>query len=106
MVQSGYVNGLPLHLLDSARDINYDPDASCIFVVEWERFKCTNSRDIQKIFRKRHILIVNAPVEAVDFNREGLETLGSLHSPRTVQGLKGYFCCHCDIWLIYFISSS
>src|SRR5208283_4713328 len=55
-------------------------------------------------FRKRHILVVNAPVEAVDFDREGLETLGSLHSPRTIQGLKDYLRCHGDLQLIFSFS--
>jgi hypothetical protein len=86
MVTAGYIDGKPPHLHETAQWVKPDIPASCIFVAEWELFKSLSSLEVQEIFRHRHILIVNAPVETVDFDREGLETLGSLHSARTVQG--------------------
>jgi hypothetical protein len=87
MVESGYVNGVPPHLLPSARETDYNRDASCIYVVDWTVFKDLPLLTIQEIFRHRHILVVNAPVETLTFDREGLETLGSLRSARHTQGL-------------------
>jgi hypothetical protein len=86
LVQSTYVDGLPPHRLPSAREQTYDPQASCVFVVEWNTFKSMAAATIQEIFRHRHILVLNSPVETVEFDREGLESLGSLSSIRSVQG--------------------
>jgi hypothetical protein len=99
MVESCYVNGAPPHMLPSAREINYNPGGlSCIYVTDWTDFKVLSPSQIQEIFRHRHILVLNAPVETVMFDREGLETLGSLHASRHVQGLilhKSSVSCVC-----------
>jgi hypothetical protein len=86
LVQASYIDGVPPHRHPSAREVTYDPAASCVFVVEWHRFKSMNASTIQEIFRHRHILVLNSPIETVEFDREGLETLGSLSSIRSVQG--------------------
>jgi hypothetical protein len=86
MIRSSYIDGVPPHRLPSAREQMYDPHASCVFVVEWNIFKSMDAATIQGIFRHRHILVLNSPVETVEFDREGLETLGSLSSIRSVQG--------------------
>jgi len=85
-VEASYINDLPAHILPSARLEEYDPAASCIFVVEWNRFKSMSTSAIQDIFRHRHIHVLDAPVDTVEFDREGLESLGSLTSVRSVQG--------------------
>jgi hypothetical protein len=85
-VQSSYIDGVPPHRLPSAQEITYDPAASCVFVVEWNRFKSMDASTIQQIFQHRHILVLNSPVETVEFDREGMETLGSLSLIRSVQG--------------------
>jgi hypothetical protein len=88
-VQAHYVNGVPLHRLESAQHAELQTGASSIFVVEWPKFKAMSTLEIQKIFKTRHIHVLNAPVETLNFDREGLETLGSLTISRSVQG-KSY----------------
>jgi hypothetical protein len=86
MVQANYVQGRAPHRLHTARSKTYDPRVSSIFVTQWASFKAMSAREIQEIFRHRHILVLDAPVEQLNFDRDGLETLGSLHLSRTVQG--------------------
>ena len=97
MVQANYVQGRPLHHLPTARSKTYDPSGSSIFVTPWASFKAMSVKEIQDVFRHRHILVLDAPVEQVKFDRDGLETLGSLHLSRTVQGKPRIFpiFCHC-----------
>jgi hypothetical protein len=85
-VRKSFVDGVPLHRLASARDIEPTKGCSSIFVVEWSKFKTMSTQEIQRVFSQRHILVLNAPVETVNFDREGLETLGSMTTTREVQG--------------------
>ena len=91
MVESGYIEGIPPHHLPSAMDPIYDPAGSCIFVMPWERFKLMKACDIQEQFRHRHILVLGALVETVNFDCEGLETVGSLQAPCMVHGKDADF---------------
>lgn len=91
MVESGYVDGIPPHRLPSAMEPNYDPSASCIFVVPWDKFKVMKAADVQEQFRHRHILVLGAPVQTVNFDHEGLETVGSLQAPYMVHGEDANF---------------
>lgn len=80
-------DGRPPHHQPSAREIEYDPEGSKIFVCEYERFLNLSTGVIQDIFRHRHILVVNVPVEEpVHFDASGLMNLGSLENERQVQG--------------------
>jgi len=87
MVNAGYVNGVPPHRLPSAMDRDHNLAASCVFVVRWDQFKAMTASEIQAQFRYRHILVLDAPVETLDFNQDGLETVGSIHATRTVHGV-------------------
>jgi hypothetical protein len=87
-VEASYRDGQPLHRLPNAQLEEYDPSASCIFTVEWEKFKTMSASTLQSIFRHRHILVLDAPVETAEFDKEGLESLGSLTSVRSVQGMS------------------
>lgn len=77
---------MPVHRLPSARVEEYQPNTSTVFVVNWEKFKAMSSSAIQQIFRRRHILLLNAPIETFAFDREGLEHLGSLTTVRPMEG--------------------
>jgi hypothetical protein len=90
LVESNYVTGVPPHRLRTARSRKYDPSMSCIFVTPWTSFQTMSALDIQKIFRHRHILVLDAPVAKLNFDRDGLETMGSLHTPRTVQSMVSF----------------
>jgi hypothetical protein len=85
-VLSRFVDGLPPHRHPSALRREYDPEASSIFVCKWDDFKQYKASDVQEIFRHRHILVHNGPVETVDFDLEGLEILGSLSAEVSLQG--------------------
>lgn len=86
MVMDGFTDGLPPHLLPSARKKEYTPEASSIFVVDFDDFKSMTAQEVQDIFRHRHILVRNGPVETRPFNLESLEMLGSLTTKVSMQG--------------------
>jgi hypothetical protein len=44
------------------------------------------AQEVQDIFRHRHILVCNSPIEPRDFNLETLEMLGSLTTNVSMQG--------------------
>jgi hypothetical protein len=87
MVTSGFVDGVPPHRRPSAKNIEYDKNASSIFVVESDNFAKLTAAEVQEIFRHRHILVRNSPtVERLDFTLDALERLGSLSMPVCLQG--------------------
>jgi hypothetical protein len=83
-----YQNGTPLHHLDSARSLDYDPQASHFFVTTPEQLEKLTTQEIQEIFRHRHILIPGPPPRDFHFDSQGLATLGSLTAPRQIQGIS------------------
>jgi hypothetical protein len=88
MVKAGFIDGKPAHLQPSARLQEYDENGSSIFVAEWDDFRKLSPAEVQAIFRHRHILVRHGPVECVDFTPAGLEILGSLSRPVSLQGKK------------------
>lgn len=89
--QGLYQQGIPLHHLPAARRIEYDGSGSSIFVSTAEDFKKLTPLQIQQVFRDRHILVVDVPVdEPLEFDKAGLMTLGALHSQREFQGVLQY----------------
>ena len=87
-VEAGYVNGLPKHHLPSAFDVDVQPGSSCIFVCSYAQYVGLSTPTLQKIFRHRHILITNAPVSGIRFNINGLQTIGDVHEPRSIQSKR------------------
>ena len=88
-------NGIPLHALPGARhkdcspplSLQSSPAQSQIFVVEYAEFKAMSSFDIQRIFRHRHILVLNHPQERTySFDLQCLHALGDLDQKRDMQG--------------------
>ena len=53
-IQANFKNGLPPHLLPSAKSMTYSPgsDQSQIFVASHSEFSSLNTRDIQRILRE------------------------------------------------------
>jgi hypothetical protein len=95
-VEGLYHDGRPLHHKKSARLINYnpnDPRVSSIFVVNYADFKKMKPRDIQMVYRKRHILVLGVETERLRFDLQGLATLGALAKPRQMQGLYQIEIC-------------
>ena len=46
------------------------------------------SQAVQSVFENRHILILNAPLERLDFSLDSLYRLGSLTKVREMQGMS------------------
>lgn len=88
-VESLYEDGQPLHYLESAMSVDYDPNdarVSSIFVVDCAKFKKMQGPQIQDIFKHRHILVHGVEVEDMAFDEQGLSSLGGLHVSRTMHG--------------------
>ncbi|MDT7543775.1 MAG: hypothetical protein QOE33_3688 [Acidobacteriota bacterium] len=85
-IESGYVDGKPLHHLPSARSVKHLPDASSVFVVEHADFIAMTPGNIQNIFRDRHILVTGVPQEEQHFDEESLSIFGDIDLPREING--------------------
>jgi hypothetical protein len=86
-IEGAYVDGKPLHHLDSAKSPQYDQKASQFYVTTQEEFAKFKGPEIQEIFRHRHILIAGSPPDDFRFDRNGLKALGSLTARREIQGM-------------------
>lgn len=67
--------------------IDYNPDASEFFITTVEQFEKLKGHQIQEIFRHRHIVIPGTTPEDIEFNNQGLATLGLLTAKRQIQGV-------------------
>jgi hypothetical protein len=77
-INAGFSDGLPPHL--SARD------NSAFYIMTQTMFEEMSVKEIQDIFRKRHILITNIPSAPMQFDSRGLSTLTSLSTVTYIQG--------------------
>jgi hypothetical protein len=66
--------------------MDYDPDGSSIFLADYSTFLSMSAAQIQDVFRHRHILVSDVPTEKMEFDLEGLSSLGSLSRPVSIQG--------------------
>jgi hypothetical protein len=85
-VRSRFVDFSPKIHASGARDVDFDPMESCIFVVDHSKFMTMDAHVIQQIFRYRHILVVNVPAEDMKFDLNGLSRVGSLSRVLEIQG--------------------
>jgi hypothetical protein len=86
MVESRYINEVPRHRLPSAREREVQDGQSMIFVVEWKDFNEMEAREIQDIFRHRHILVRNWPEKTLKFDHAGLSMLAPMTKKKSFQG--------------------
>jgi hypothetical protein len=86
MVERSYEKGVPKHHLETARSLQLSPNASSVFVVTWDDFLNIPSRQVQDIFRHRHILVTKTPIPTLKFDEEGLSTLAPLQQKCFFQG--------------------
>jgi len=76
LVQSGYVNGSPLHIAD--------PDRSVFKIMTEEEYQSSSIQTIQGLLRTKHIIVTN---RRDNLDEKGLRTLRSnLNDAFTVQG--------------------
>lgn len=87
LIEADYVNGKPRHHLASARNIEYDPAASCFFLIDHNEFQQLPASTIQEIIRHRTILIQNVPKPEFKWSLDALGELGALDMSRDIQGI-------------------
>jgi len=85
-VEQGYCEGCPPHHLPEAHDHHYTDQRSRIFITSSSSFRELSARDIQEIFRFRHILLTGADAPNSRFDRYALSRLGSLETMRVIHG--------------------
>jgi hypothetical protein len=78
-VTAGYQDGRPLWMAK--------PGESIFCTVSKKEVESKSEKEIQEIFRGRHIVIYNEFEPAFSFDERGLKTLGDLHKTVTVQGM-------------------
>ena len=64
------------------------PTSSAYHIVSYADFMSWTAMDAQNIFRQKHIIITDGPIETMAFNREGVEKLGDWNTVRTIQDLS------------------
>jgi hypothetical protein len=85
MVEKQYVDNVPLHRHPDAR-FQLAKEGSCIFVVDHSEFLKMDAKEIQDVFRRRHILVLNVPHKNMYFDRKGLSTIGPFKKKIGMQG--------------------
>src|ERR1700678_2626578 len=85
-LESSIPEGRPQFHDPSARSLNYDPEGSSIFIVYYSTFLSMHPSQIQKVVRHRHILVSNVPTDKMEFDLEGLSSIGSLSKRISIQG--------------------
>jgi len=88
-VKSTLINTIPPYHYQSAYHVTYRPRGSSIFVVPHSHFLEMNPFTIQQVFRHCHILVTDVPYEKIDFDIQGLSTVGALARFIEVQGGNG-----------------
>ena len=96
---SSYVDNKPLHHLDAARSLEFNPDGSSIFVVDHETFNKMDPLVIQNIFRERHILVTRVPHEEQEFDEDSLLVFGDIDCPREITGMP-FFSLFIKLFLL------
>jgi hypothetical protein len=96
-VEASYVNGIPRHHLNYAREETFDPsncNQSSVFIVEHAKFKTMSPQSIQEIFCHRHILVLNVASNAGgEFSFYALSQLGCVDKVRQMQSMYYNCCC-------------
>lgn len=88
-VQEGFVDGLPPHLLPSARSLQYTPksDQSRFFVSPHSEYMNLTSHQILGVLSQRHILVHGHPFDHdYGWNLESFARLYDVDRPTTVHG--------------------
>jgi hypothetical protein len=86
LIESNYVNGRPRHHLPAARQVQFTPDSSIFFIVDYIEFMKMSSEVIHQISCTRHIVVEHIPQQQFTWSRETLMRMGHLKEPRDIQG--------------------
>jgi acyl carrier protein len=77
------LNSLPLHVSD--------PPHSAFFIITEADFKKKTVKEIQTIFRKKHILVTDMTTSTLKFDAKGLSSLTALSAVTDIQGALSFF---------------
>jgi hypothetical protein len=102
-VESLFISGRPPHHSDCARMLD-DLSVSSFFVMSEKAFNDLTPKQIQTIFRRRHILIPATSRPKIKFDRHGLSTLGCLTTERQIQGQCMVTDCHLRLRYLLLVS--
>jgi hypothetical protein len=90
-VEELYHNDRPLYHRPQARQVFFDQSDihhSAFFIVDYQDFRKMSAKEIQSVFKNRHILIENAPLPTTSFESGTvLEDLGDLDKVIDIQGI-------------------
>jgi hypothetical protein len=86
LVKADYVDGKPRYHLPSAREEKYTADASCIFLVHYEKFRTMSHEQKLAIIKHRDILVEDCPQDKFGWDTETFMQFGSLELSRDIQG--------------------
>jgi hypothetical protein len=83
---------VPLHTLPEAQLKDTSKSDSSIFVVDYAEFLKMKTSEIQCIFKKKHILVLNHHQEELfKFDRQGLSRMGNMAFIQDMQGIFELF---------------
>jgi hypothetical protein len=85
-VHLSLVDHVPKFQDPMARSLDANESPSSIYVIDYGTFNEMDSRFIQAIFRKRHILVTDVPYDEECFDADGLSKVGSLSRVLDMQG--------------------
>jgi hypothetical protein len=63
------------------------PQYSVFHIMSKQDFESKSAREIQDIFKEKHIVVYDQFKPALSFDEKGLSTLGDLHKSVTIQGV-------------------
>ncbi len=77
-VEGSYIDGKPMHIAE--------PDNSTFKVLTHRELQTMSPALRQELFRNRHIIEIERPVDDVKFDKEGLERMGCITNVVSIQG--------------------
>ena len=63
------------------------PDESVFCVISKQNVESKSDQELQDLFKEKHIVIHDQFTPTLSFDKKGLETLGDLYRPVTIQGV-------------------
>jgi hypothetical protein len=86
-VESGYIDGHPLHIAD--------PDRSGFAIITAEKFWEMPPHEVQELIRRKNVVVTGCEHPELKFDEAGLRTLAPLDSQVSILGLALI-----NVWLV------
>ena len=82
-MESGYINGQPLHIAD--------PDRSGFAVISNVEFQAMSAQEVLNLFRQKNVVVTGCRHPELKFDEAGLRTLAPLDSQVSIIGKTSPF---------------